>query len=254
MQNTKISPQEFIALLEKLLTTKIPAEEMIALGAAIATLNLDDWKAVAGSVFIKDVKPIYHSSKKKIVSLKEIKNLVKNSRETLKGAIRNATFNIPEAKDRLGKFSRKIVTDYNQLQTNEERGNYILKLSLYASVFGLAFHRGSKQKMLSKSTLPLIVLGVTLVFINRVLERAEEKLGHNPGAKNLARDLRSLLRTLNTGFTSGMTMNVMVDGIVGQKIEINDLNGRTIGSLMPKSIIDNMIYATLMGLFSNEAK
>ncbi len=108
--------------------------------------------------------------------------------------------------------------------------------------------------MLSKSTLPLIALGITLVFINRVLEQAEGKLENNQEAKNLASDLRSLLRTLNMGFSSGMTFNVVVDGIVDQKIEINDLNGKTIGSLMPKSIIDNMIYATLMGLFSSEAK
>jgi hypothetical protein len=54
------------------------------------------------------------------------------------------------------------------------------------------------------------------------------------------------------GFSSGMTFNIMVDGLVDQKIEINDLNGKTIGSLMPKSVIDNMIYTTLMGLFSTE--
>ena len=51
-----------------------------------------------------------------------------------------------------------------------------------------------------------------------------------------------------------MTFNIMVDGIVDQKIQINDMDGKSIGSLMPKSIIDNMIYTTLMGLFSNEAK
>ena len=50
-------------------------------------------------------------------------------------------------------------------------------------------------------------------------------------------------------FLGGIT-----DGIVDQKININDVDGKTIGSLMPKSIIDNMIYATLMGLFSTEAK
>ncbi len=108
--------------------------------------------------------------------------------------------------------------------------------------------------MLSKSTVPLIVLGITLVVINRVLEQAEGKLEHSPEAKSLASDLRSLLRTLNMGFSSGMTLNVVVDGIVDQKINLSDVDGKTIGSLMPKSIIDNMIYATLMGLFSTEAK
>lgn len=249
-----MGPQEFITLLEKLLASKIPTEEIIALGGAIARLNIEDWKSVVSSVFIKDVKPIYQSSTKKIVSLKEIKNLVKNSREAIKGTIKNATINIPEAKNRLSLFSKKIVNDYNKLETNEDRGNYILKLSLYSSVFALAFHRGSKQKMLSKSTLPLIILGITLVFINRILEQAEGKLEDKPGAKNLASDLRSLLRTLNTGFSSGMTFNVVVDGLVDQKININNVDGKTIGSLMPKSIIDNMIYATLMGLFSNESK
>lgn len=249
-----MGPQEFITLLEKLLASKIPTEEIIALGGAIARLNIEDWKSVVSSVFIKDVKPIYQSSTKKIVSLKEIKNLVKNSREAIKGTIKNATINIPEAKNRLSLFSKKIVNDYNKLETNEDRGNYILKLSLYSSVFALAFHRGSKQKMLSKSTLPLIILGITLVFINRILEQAEGKLENKPDAKNLASDLRSLLRTLNTGFSSGMTFNVVVDGLVDQKININNVDGKTIGSLMPKSIIDNMIYATLMGLFSNESK
>lgn len=267
MQNAKITPQEFITLLHKLLSEKIPTESLVSLGSAIVTLNLNDWKSVGGNILLKDLKPIYHSSKSRVISLKELKkniksekpssffkNLAKTSADAVKGTIKNATISIPEAKNRLSDFSKKIVNDYNRLESNEDRGRYILKLSLYASVFAIAFNHGSKQKMLSKSTLPLIALGITLVFINRVLEQAEGKLENNQEAKNLASDLRSLLRTLNMGFSSGMTFNVVVDGIVDQKIEINDLNGKTIGSLMPKSIIDNMIYATLMGLFSSEAK
>lgn len=267
MKNKKISPQEFVTLLHKLLSEKVPTEALVSLGGAIATLNLNDWKSVGGNVLVKDLKPIYQSSKKKVISLKEFKknikeehpssffkNLAKNSAAAIKGSIQNAKISIPEAKNRLGDFSKKIITDYNKLENNEDRGRYILKLSLYASIFAMAFNRGSKQKMLSKSTIPLIVLGMTLVVINRVLEQAEEKLGDNKEAQGLASDLRSLLRTLNMGFSSGMTLNVVVDGIVDQKIEISDLDGKTIGSLMPKSIIDNMIYATLMGLFSTEAK
>ena len=54
--------------------------------------------------------------------------------------------------------------------------------------------------------------------------------------------------------SSGMTFNILVDGVIDQKIQISDLEGKMIGSLMPKSIIENMIYATLLGLFSNETK
>jgi hypothetical protein len=267
MENIKNSPQEFITLLQKFLNDKIPAENLIALGGAIATLKLDDWKSVGGNIFTKDIRPIYQSSKKKVITLKELKknikdegpkaflkNLAKNSKETLQGTIKNARVNIPEAKDRVALFTKKIASDYNQLQDNEDRGNYILKLSLYSGVFAMAFQKGAKHKMLSKSTLPLIAIGVVLVFINRVLEQTESKLENNSGALKLSQDLRSLLRTLNTGFSSGMTFNVVVDGIVDQKIEINDLHGKTIGSLLPKSLIDNMIYTTLLGLFSNEAK
>ena len=118
----------------------------------------------------------------------------------------------------------------------------------------MAFQKGAKQKMLSRSTLPLMALGITLVFVNRILEQAESKLQTNEGALKLSQDLRSLLRTLNMGLSSGMTFNVMIDGVVDQNIQVHDLDGKTIGSLMPKSIIDNMIYSTLMGLFSNEAK
>ncbi len=262
-----MSPQEFITVLHKLLSEKVPTEALVTLGSSIATLNFNDWKSVGGNILIKDLKPIYQNSKKKVISLKELKktikedrpknffmNLARDSAEALKGTIKNATVSVPEAKNRLTDFSKKIVGDYNKLENNEDRGRYILKLSLYASVFAIAFNRGSKQKMLSKSTVPLIVLGVTLVAINRVLEQAEGKLEHSPEAQSLSSDLRSLLRTLNMGFSSGMTFNVVVDGIVEQKININDLEGKTIGSLMPKSIIDNMIYATLMGLFSTEAK
>lgn len=265
MQNAKMSPQEFITLLQKLLNEKIPTDNLIALGGAIATLKLDDWKSVGGNIFSKDVKPIYHSTKNKIISLKELKssikeegpksifkNLAENSKNLLKGSIHSARVNVPDAKDRLVRFTKKLTSDYSNLKSNEDRGNYILKLSLYSGVFALAFQKGARQKMLSKSTLPLIIVGVTLVFVNRILEQAEEKLTDNPGALKLSQDLRSLLRTLNMGFSSGMTFNVMVDGIVDQKIQINDLNGKSIGSLMPKSIIDNMIYTTLMGLFSTD--
>jgi hypothetical protein len=264
MKNTKISPQEFITLLQKLLNEKIPANHLIALGSAIATLKFDDWKSVGGNIFIKDLRPIYHASKAKVISFKELKknikedgpksffkNIAKNSKDVFKTSLHSAKVNIPDAKDRLAIFTKKIARDYSQLKTNEDRGTYILKLSLYGGIFALAFQKGAKQKMLSRSTLPLITLGVTLLFVNRILEQAEEKL-EDQGAIGLSKDLRSLLRTLNNGFTSGMTFNIMVDGLVDQKIQINDLNGKTIGSLMPRSIVDNMIYTTLMGLFSTE--
>lgn len=267
MTNTKISPQEFITLLQKLLNEKIPTDQLISLGGAIATLKFADWKSVGENILVKDFKPIFNNSKDKVISFKElkkeivnvgpktfIKNLAKKSQDTFKGSIKEARVNIPEAKNRLSLFTRKISSDYGKLTSNEERGNYILKLSLYGGVFALAFQRGVKQKMLSRSTLPLIALGVTLVLINRVLEQAESNLKDNPGAVELSKDLRSLLRTLNSGLTSGMTFNIMVDGIAQQNIKVNDLNGQTIGSLMPKSIVDNMIYTTLMGLFSNESK
>ena len=262
-----MTPQEFINVLQKLLSDGIPTSDLIALGEAVATLKPDDWKSVAGNIFVKDMKPIYHSSKKKIISFKELKRNIKdegsssflkkmasNSKDFLKGSIQSATVSIPEAKNRLSTFSNKIIGDYNHLKTNEDKGRYILKLSLYSGIFALAFQKGAKHKMLSRSTAPLIVLGMTLVFVNRILEQAELKLGHAPGALKLSQDLRSLLRTLNMGFSSGMTFNVMVDGALDQKIQISDLNGKTIGSLMPKSIIDNMIYTTLMGLFSTDAK
>ena len=262
-----MTPQEFITVLQKILSDGVPAKDLIALGEALVTLRPTDWKSVAGNVFVKDIKPIYHSSKNKISSLKDLKNNLKiestpsffkrmtsDSKEFLKGSIKSATVSIPEVKNRLTTFSSKIIGDFNQLKTNEERGRYILKLSLYSGIFAVAFQKGAKQKMLSRSTVPLVVLGVTLVFVNRLLEQAETKLAHAPGALKLSQDLRSLLRTLNMGFSSGMTFNVMVDGALDQKIQINDLNGVTIGSLMPKSIIDNMIYTTLMNLFSTEVK
>jgi hypothetical protein len=265
MQNAKTSPQEFMTLLQKLLNEKIPTENIVALGGAIATLRFDDWKLVGGHIFSKDMKPIYYSAKSKIISLKELKTTIKkegqnsffknikeNSKNLAKGSINNARINIPVAKDRLTRFTKKITTDYGNLKTNEDRGHYIFKLSLYSGVFAMAFQKGAKQRMLSKSTLPIIALGVTLVFINRILEQAEEKLQDNTGALKLSQDLRSLLRTLNMGFSSGMTFNVMIDGIVDKKIQISDLNGKSLGSLMPKSIIDNMIYTTMMGLFSTE--
>jgi hypothetical protein len=267
MTDKKISPQEFISLLQKLLSEGIPAADFVALGGAITLMKPADWKSVAGNIFVKDMKPIYHSGKAKIISLKELKknikqegsptffkNFAKNSKNLLKGSIQNATVNIPEAKNKLVTFSNKIMSDYNQLKSNEDRGRYIFKLSIYAGIFAMAFQKGSKQKMLSKSTLPIIAVGLTLVFVNRILEQAETKLADSPGALKLSQDLRSLLRILNMGFSSGMTLNVMVDGIIDQKIQINDVDGKTLGSLMPKSIIDSMIYSTLMGLFSNETK
>lgn len=260
MQNAKISQQEFITLLQKLLNEKIPTDNLVTLGSAIVGLKFDDWKSVAGNLFTKDIKPIYQSSKKKIISLKDLKKNIKNEgpksffKNMVKSSVETATVSIPEAKNKLATFTKKISSDYSKLQNNEERGNYILKLSLYSGVFALAFQRGAKQKMLSRSTIPLMALGMSLVVVNRILEEAEHKLReqNKPEAMKLAQDIRSLLRTINTGFSSGMTFNIMVDGIVDQKIQIKDMDGKSIGSLMPKSIIDNMIYTTLMGLFSND--
>jgi hypothetical protein len=269
MENTKQKTEDFLKLLEKLLSEKIPTENLVSLGAAISKFRVDDWKNIVSAILVKDLKPVYLTGKEKILSFKKIKenlkidgpkgffkNIAGSSKDLIKdlarGSIKNAKISIPEAKDRLSIFSKKIVNDYNSLSTNEDRGRYILKLSLYSGIFGVAFHRGTKHKFLSFATLPLVASGVTLLFVNRLLEEAEAKLSHDPGAVSLSKDIRSLIKTLNMGFSSGMTFNIMVDGLIDQKIEINDLNGKTIGSLMPKSVIDNMIYTTLMGLFSTE--
>lgn len=266
MQKAKLSPHEFISLLEKLLNDKIPTEDLKALGGAIVSLKLEDWKSIGGNIFTKDLKPLYLNSKKNVVSFKDLKKTVKEegaksflktiakkSSDKIKSTLDTATVSIPEAKSRLGRFTKKIATDYSHLKSNEERGNYILKLSLYSGIFALAFQQGAKQKMFSKSTIPLIALGMSLILINRLLEQTESNLEENSGALNLSKNLRSLLKTLNSGFTSGMTLNVMVSGITEQNIKISDAEGKTLGSLMPKSLIDNMIYSTLLGLFSNEA-
>lgn len=273
MENTKKSADEFLKLLEKLLSERIPTENLVSLGAAISSFQLEDWKRVGSTIVMKDLRPIFYSGKEKVVSLKKISSHFKTSfkengpkkffkdmasntkfaiQDLTKGSIKNASISIPEAKNRLSEFSKKIVSDYNGLGSNEDKGRYILKLSLYSGIFAMAFHRGTKQKFLSFSTLPLIASAITLVFVNRLLEEAEPKLAHNPGAGLLSRDIRSLIKTMNMGFSSGMTFNIMVDGALDQKINVQDLDGKTLGSLLPKSVIDNMIYTTLLGLFSTE--
>ena len=73
MVDKKITPQELISLIQQLLSEGIPASDFMALGGAITMMKPTDWKSVAGNVFVKDMKPIYYSSKAKIISLKELK-------------------------------------------------------------------------------------------------------------------------------------------------------------------------------------
>ena len=72
-----MTPQEFITVLQKILSDGIPSSDLFSLGEALATLKPNDWKSVASNIFVKDMKPIYHSSKNKLTSFKDLKNNIK---------------------------------------------------------------------------------------------------------------------------------------------------------------------------------
>lgn len=152
---------------------------------------------------------------------------------------------IPETKKRLTDFMQNVSRDYSQLQSDEERGKYILKLSAYASIFLLAFQSGSnfpkasEQKNFIRKTLPVLVVNGSLTLINRILEQAEKKICHNPEALGVTREIRKFIKIVNMGIGSGMTLQAIADGL-------------TQTNMTTKGKVDSLVHSTVLALFSKE--
>lgn len=153
---------------------------------------------------------------------------------------------IPETKKRLTEFMQNISRDYSLLESDEEKGKYILKLSAYASIFIIAFQSGaglsniSEQKnFIRKILLPVLVANGSLTLINRTLEQAEKKISHNPEALSATREIRKFVKIVNMGIESGMTLQAIADGLLQSKI-------------VPKGKVNALVHSTVLAFFKIE--
>jgi hypothetical protein len=190
-----------------------------------AFLNFKDFKLKAG--VIKNV----------------FNNLKKSPKLIYKDVYHDTKILIPETTKKITDFLDNISRDYSKLESDEERGKYILKLIAYSFVFILAFEAGvdfpyaSKQRnFLTKSLLPVLMINGSLVVLNRLVEQLEKKIT-SAEARGITSEIRSFINMINQGFSSGMTLQMVADGVAKT-------------STHPKNKLDKLVHSTVLGLFS----
>lgn len=267
--------------LDKIIDDHIPASTLKTIGHAFKDFTTEDLFEIGSTVLKEDLTPLFKKFKVNANAIKDkgfsllhyashlaqtakqegVKNLVteikidsrdlfkKNIKKTKKeitGSYNETTILIPETKKRLTEFMKNISRDYSLLQSDEERGKYILKLSAYASVFIVAFQSSSnfsnqreQKSFIRKMLLPVLVMNSGLTLINRILEQAEKKIGHHPEALEVTREIRKFIKIVNTGIGSGMTLQAIAEGL-------------TQTNLTTKGKIDTLVHSTVLALFSKD--
>lgn len=269
------------------------------LGTAVAKVLSEERTALTSDLVEKDLVPLLNRGKARLNSVKNagVKTFqyLRSHNETAtiggcgalwsavkqdtilgakaaKGATIEAALalkeGLPEVRKRITDFTNKLAEDFKQLETPKDRGQYLLKISMYTAVFGIALKEGhdlpdldfalwgpgAHRSFLSHSGLPLFVLSAAMIVLNRTLERSESHLVDKPDALALSQTIRTVAKLFTVGMGAGMAFHLAVDGVIqtGGTIRIDDLAGNTLGSIVPGTPIDDMAYTTVMALFTGE--
>lgn len=298
MNTATKSNSDFLQNLDELLKDSIPKDVLVEIGKA-CILDKKDLQVIMTNLLSKDISPLVDNAKVKASKIKDfgiesknyfdkLKNVgessgvvgvfqslkedsVKLADQTKNAVVEtfvNAKTIIPEARSRIIKFCDSIVKDYNSLESEEEKGRYILKMTIFLSIFAMALNAGNElpdsdfsiwgagahRSFLSHSVLPMILVSAATTILLRTIEQAETKLENNKEALHWTNNIKTILNLTRIGFGAGLTFHLFVDGLVqtGGTIRIHDLSGNVIGSLVPNTRVDDMVYTTLMALLSNE--
>lgn len=277
MKKTKKPTHFIVDNVDDIINDHVPASTLRTIGAAFKHFSSEDILEIGSTILKEDLGPLLNSLIKNTHSLKEkgssaieylahlgqtakkeglqkLASEIKNDSQKLLDRTTQKTAEnyhetvilIPETKKRLNEFSHNVLRDFSLLQTDEERGKYILKLVAYSSLFILAFQQGStfpkmseQKNFIRKTLIPVLMVNASLTVINRVLEQAEKSVCHDPQALEVIREVRKFVKIVNMGVGSGMTIQALVDGLT-----------RT--NLTPKGRIDSLVHSTVMALFSQD--
>lgn len=290
---------DYLKSLDELLKDSIPKDVLIELGKA-CILDKNDLQIIMSNLLTKDIYPMIDNAKIKASIIKDfgiegknyfdkLKNIghstgmqgvfqtLKEDSEKLadqtKGAVAETFDNvktiIPETRSRITNFCDSIVNDYNSLESEEEKGRYILKMTIFLSIFAMALYIGHElpdsdisilgigahRSFISHSVLPMILVSTATTILLRTIEQAETKIVNNKEGLHWTSNVKTILNLTRIGFGTGMTFHLFVDGLIqrGGTIRIHDLNGNVIrGTLVPNTRVDDMVYTTLMALFSKD--
>lgn len=296
MEKTNNSAQSFENLLNNFINENVPTEQLIEIGRAFK-LNQEDWLEISRNIKEKDITPLLSNLKTNFENLKKVGNdsvnyfdklknnfkqngidaalselkkdgshLVEDLTTATKQLLEDSKSILPEAKSRIINFCDSIVNDYSKLETDEEKGRYILRLALLTVLFSYAFYKGNDlpdsdffiwgagahRSFLSHSAIPMVIVSIASTVIVRILEQVETKLQDNLEAKKTVGDLKLILNILKLGFGAGLSTHLFIDGLyqTGGTIRIHDLNGKVLGSLVSGTKVDDMAYTTIMALFT----
>ncbi|WP_413292336.1 hypothetical protein ACLSU7_13095 [Bdellovibrio sp. HCB185ZH] len=197
----------------------------------------------------------------------DIAQAARHTKNSLQETLEETPQALKQIRSNIIGFSDQIVLDYQKIETDEEKGAYLLKLALYASILGISFYGGNElpdmdfklwgpgahRSFLSHSAIPFLTIKVTATLLLRVLERSDERLKDKPEALGLSKEIQQCLNLLVFGIGAGITTHLLIDGLIqtGGTIRLHNIfEGTSSGSLIAGTKIDDMAYTTLMGLFA----
>nr|BFD61102.1 hypothetical protein CKG001_32090 [Bdellovibrio sp. CKG001] len=296
-QNAKIAKDQILTL--QSLLGKLPGPTALqTIGRASCHVLKNEPKLLLSDILTKDLKPKWNAAKdlgngakafgnklttyfanvKKQSEDNGIKSALSYMKEDIKQTSANAKENtlktleetpktIKQIQSSLISFSDQIVLNYQSLETEEEKGAYLFKLTLYSSLLGVSFYyghelpdydfalwgAGAHRSFLSHSALPFLTVKAVATAILRLLERSDLHLQRDPAALALSGEMQQCLKLLVFGFGAGTTFHLLVDGLVQTDgtIRLHGIfDGKSSGSIISGTRIDDMAYTTLMGLFS----
>jgi len=155
-----------------------------------------------------------------------------------------------ESKKRVNQFIKNVYNDFSLLETDEEKGRYLLKVITFTTIFTLiyspnpgkltSFSKTPKIKsLLRKSLFPIFMMSSSLVVANRILEQVEKKISDNDEVIQLSEEVRNFITTINAGLNSGLTVQSIAEAFLQSNIR-------------PKEKVDHLVHSALVGLFSKD--
>ncbi len=271
------TPELLISEIDEVINDNIPTSTLKTIGLAFKDFTADDIAEIAATILKEDLGPLLQNLKFSVSSIKaksysafsyisfwgktvkkegfktvaselktETYRLLGKSKKNARENLQETTILVPETKRRFQEFINNMARDFSLLQSDEEKGKYILKLAAYASVFMIAYQSGtgfpkaSEQKsFIVRTLLPILMVNGSLTLINRVLEQVEKKIYHAPDAVIVTQEIRKFIKIVNTGIATGMTLQAFADGLAQTK-------------LTPKGKVDSLIHSTVLALFSKD--
>lgn len=161
-------------------------------------------------------------------------------------------------------FADQVVQDYQSLETEKERGEYLLKLALYATIFAASAYFGQQSSSTSiahsaaqssrgiflQTAMPVLTFNIVITILLRVLEQSDEQLQEDLDALALSTDIQKYLKCALYGFETGTALPFVTQRVHLKEsaISFKDLLSDLTLNISNRSFVDELAYTALINL------